>query len=443
MENRILNERYEEAVLGILLTHPIKIYEVSNRISSPKMFSTIPNEEIYKSMLNIMRQEHEPEYLSVIGNLQERGKLDDIGGEERLKHLLNTDAKPNQLSQYVSKVLDAYKARQLLKINSNIPRLLDERPHRVNEVITSLHKELDNLVAEIDNESVSSVADIIDETYNRILERRKNPGIRGISTGFSDVDAHTGGIVEGDIWYIGARPTVGKSSWLTKSFMNAARQGTPVLIFSREMGIHDINERMLSIISQVPALSIRLGTLSDREAEKVMSAKDELKGLPIYIDNNFGGGIDYVTSTIRKYYQLYGIKLVGIDYLQLVVERSELSTHLLGDASRRLKLLANELKIAIVILSQMNRNVESRENKRPLMSDLRQSGNLEEDADVMVALYRDELYNDNSPDKGKIEFIMRKVRNGPVGTAVLNFDETTINIYQEGNRYWNKGEFLG
>jgi replicative DNA helicase len=165
--------------------------------------------------------------------------------------------------------------------------------------------------------------------------------------------------------------------------------------------------------------------LSPEQLEKIGESAKRIKELPIYIDSCFTADIGYLDTTIRKYRQLHNIDTVYVDYVQLMAERNEQSTHEIGRISRRLKLLANELGIGAVLLSQLNREVEHRDDRRPIMSDLRQSGNLEEDADLIAGLYRDEYYFKDSPNKGTIEFIIRKQRNGPIGTIYLNFVDTT------------------
>jgi replicative DNA helicase len=173
---------------------------------------------------------------------------------------------------------------------------------------------------------------------------------------------------------------------------------------------------------------LRLANLTENQLTTVSNTIKEIKDYPIYIDTNFTSTPEYIVSTIRKYHKLYGIKVVHIDYLQLLVERDENSTNELGRLSRQIKLLSNSLGIATVSYSQLNRLVETRVDKRPILSDLRQSGNIEEDADVVIALYRDEVYNPETKYKGVIEFLIRKQRNGPTGVVTGLFDDVTNRI---------------
>jgi replicative DNA helicase len=424
------NNEIETAVLGLLLTNGYAIYDVKRKLK-PHRFSSKSHELIYRAMDSVA-DTTEPNYLLVKSKLIESGTLEQVGGYEYLEALTQHHEDIKSLNEFVRQLNDAYKARRLLTINANIPTYL-QNASMVNEVVSKLAKELSDLVMDADQPDVVLIGDVIDETYERILKKAENPGIDGTSTGFTAIDHMTGGFLGGEIWYIGARPSHGKSTWLIKTAMNVAKQGSPVLIFNREMSPDSIQQRMLSIISGIPLEDIRRGDIKKGQAvEKLDAAREALKDVPIYLDSNFQGEIDYIVSTIRKYHQLYKIKVVGLDYIGLIVERTAgESTHLLGAASRQLKLLSNELNITTIILSQMNRACETRENRRPLMADLRQSGNLEEDADIMVALYRDEVYTPNSPDIGKCEFIIRKARNGPIGTVRLNFDGETVNLLNE------------
>jgi replicative DNA helicase len=430
----------EEAVLGTFLVHSYEAWNYAKDLQ-PYMFNNTSNGAIFGAIQSCITQGMEPTTLAIYGILEDKSHLTMAGGQPYLAALESMHQPPKNLPDLIIRVQNNYKIRKLKQINQTIPELLDENPYKINEVISRLHKSLDDLVSEIGNPDVTKLEDSLDETIAKILERRKNPGIRGISTGMQEVDFMTSGFNSGDVWYIGARPSHGKSAWLIKTSLEVAKEGNAIMLFNREMGRDDINERIISIVSQVPLQDIRLGKIEEGQLNALKKATEIAKRLPIYVDNNFTSGADYIVATIRKYHQLYNIKVVGIDYIQLVVERSAESTHLLGAASRQLKLLAQELGITVIILSQLNRNVEHRDDRRPFMADLRQSGNLEEDADIMVALYRDEMYNDGSPDSGKLEFIVRKSRNGPTGTIVLRFDPETVNITHNKLDSWDEESF--
>lgn len=440
MEN-VSTHNVENAVLGTFLANGYEVWTYAKDLKSD-MFSSDPNRIIWSVIHECSLQGLEPNPVMVTQMLKNRGHLQKVGGETYLDMLVELRQPTNNMASLITSVQDAYKIRRLREINAGIPQLLEEHQD-VNETISRLHVALEKMVSEVGSPDVSKLNETISDTIKKILERRKNPGIRGISTGIGVVDTMTSGFNPGELWYIGARPSHGKTAWLIKTALSVAKEGHGILLFNREMGVDEINERILSIVSKVPLQSIRLGTLKEEDIGPLQRAEKIVKNMPIYVDNNFTRGVDYIIATIRKYHQLYDIKVVGIDYIQLIVERSEQSTHLLGAASRSLKLLANELGITIIILSQLNREVEKREGNRPLMADLRQSGNLEEDADVMVGLYRDEMYNDQSPAAGTLEFLVRKCRNGPTGMQLLRFDEDTVNITgKEELDSWDEESFI-
>lgn len=440
MKSDIFNSDIEIAILNILLKNGYEIFNVFPQVT-PDMFSAEPHRVIYRAMAEVAKRGYDSDKLLVREELIAKDILPMAGGEKYIDEMFAREYNRKSLAEYIQKLQTAYKTRELLALNARIPRYL-ENPYKVDSVISELNKKLNNLVSSVGTPDVSLVSDSVDEVIQEIIKRRESPGIHGISTGFPDVDALTGGLTGGNVWYIGGRPGMCKTVSLTKIEMNVGRQGIPTLLFNREMKRNDMIERMMASISGVPLSNIRQGTLTDAELKKITELREIMKSLPFYIDNNFSGGIDYIIAIIRKYHQLYGIKVVGVDYIQLLVERDVDATQNLGKASRQLKLLASELDITILIVSQLNREVEKRENRRPLMADLRQSGNMEEDADIVIAMYRDEVYNVNSPAAGKLEFIIRKSRNGPIGTVILDFDADTVNLYNGSDDLWNRGAFI-
>ena len=204
--------------------------------------------------------------------------------------------------------------------------------------------------------------------------------------------------------------------------------GIPSLLISREMRRKSLVHRILAIETGIPIYNIHLGMLNQKQLDLIAEKIREIKDYPIHIDTNFSGNLNYVFSTIRRYKKIYGIRVAHIDYLQLLVERSTEMRHDLGQATRGLKLLAEEIEVCSVAYSQLNRELERRPEKRPILSDLKESGTLEDDADVVMFLYRDELYNKDSRHKGELEHIVAKQRNGPIGMVVSTFDKETNRI---------------
>lgn len=422
----MLDHEIETALLSSLLKDSTLIYTAGKRLS-PEMFSSSVHAVIYKAIQNVVKRGVDIDTILLRSELVAMNQFEEVGADAYIKLLEdNTNFKLSSVPNYIDKIHNSFKRRLLLSVSNKIPRLIET--YGVDVVITKINQALDRIVENtLDSETVV-LSDSLEEAVERLRLQMSQEVSSGISTGFVEIDEVTGGYNAGEVWYIGARPSMGKTTFLLKSFLSASSNNVPCLLFSKEMSLNALNNRILSSISGVNSLDMRVGNVSEEEFKKILRAKEQIKEYPLYLDSNFLGDIDYIEATIRRFHHIYGVKLVGLDYIQLLAERSMESTHELGRISRRLKLLSNELNITSVVLSQVNRSCELREDKRPLMADLRQSGNLEEDADLMVALYRDDVYVQNSPREGIMEFIIRKARNGPIGTVDLNFINSTADV---------------
>lgn len=424
-----MNNIYEESeilLIAGIFKFPYRAFDAIKLIK-PVMFSSRPHQNIFRVILNLAQKGIEPSIFLVRAELSQSNMLEESGGEEYITQLSLTESNISNIEEYCRIVESGFKQRELLKIGNEVvtSSLRTDNP---DTVITRTIKNLDKLITDTNNDQIVFLGDILDKLFVVLKDRKENPDKIGIPTGFNIVDAVTTGYQPGELWLIGGRPSMGKTALLYSSFLNAAKLGNPVLLINREMNLLNILERMYSTTTGIPLINIRTGNLSPEQYQKLENARQELKKIPFYIDNSWNGDDTYVVSTIRRYHYMKGVKLVGLDYIQLLAERSMESTHELGRISRNLKLVAGELGISCIVLSQLNRDVEKREDKRPLMSDLRQSGNLEEDADYMIALYRDEVYTVNSRKAGIMEFIIRKARNGPCETFDLAFDPHTVTI---------------
>ena len=421
-----LFEEAEIYYLAILLKNPAYIFDAIKDMRL-YMFSSRVHQSIYKAMMRLAKRGLESSLFLVKTELVAINLLDDAGGDDYLKQLALTPVSANSVDEYKKIIIKGFKQRELQRLGGVIIDRAGEY-NNPDEIISELIKNLDRLIINSSQSEVVQLGDVLDDLFTSLENRKQNKDDDGITTGFPKIDLTTTGYRPGELWLIGARPSMGKTTYLYNSFLEVAKQGKASLIINREMSLHSILERFYSMESRIPLLNIRNGDLSEEQYAKLLLAKDNLKNLPIYIDNSWIGDDNYVISTIRKYQRTKDVKVVGIDYIQLLTERSADSTHELGRISRNLKLLSGELGITTVVLSQLNREVEKRDDKRPLMNDLRQSGNLEEDADYMVALYRDEVYVMNTRKAGILEAIIRKARNGAIGVYELLFDGKTVSI---------------
>lgn len=426
MGNNLFDYDSEVKLLSILMKEPERIYHATTVLRGD-MLSSSPNEVIYNVMTELSNSGIAPSYHVVVAQLENKNLLKEAGGRDYLKMVGEADLKSDAFEVYLENVVNSYKARKLLELSNNLPGIV-EASSDISGLISNIKTRLEQLDTSGGRGGVFTIGDLMSNVWQELVDRFKSPGIRGISTGFPQLDATTGGFVGGQEWIICGRPSHGKSTALLTIAEHLAENEVPTLIFSKEMRYQEICERLVSMRTGIQHQKIETGNLTSDEKKEVKSGLEELSKLPILLDTDFYAGIHYLTGVVRKYHKLKGIQVVGIDYIQLMTERSTEQTAELGRISRELKLLAHDLDITVIALSQLNRLVEHREDKRPILSDLRQSGNLEEDADIVVSVYRDERYNIDPKNEGSIELNVLKHRNGPVGNHFLKFDKDIVKI---------------
>jgi len=392
------------------------------------MFSSKPNQILFKEMVELKEKNLVPDPTLVVQSMKSKNILDDIGGERQIEFLLSKNVAVESFTEFVSIVVTSYKARSYISLTSGVEK--DKiNASNIDEMIMSTRKSLDSLLEARNLENVFHVGDLVKDAYQTILERKNNPGIRGTTWGIPILDKATGGKCSGDLWVIGGRPGMGKTALVCNSVLQDGLAGVPSLLIEREMRNQELLERLVSIDTGIPNTDIRLGVLDNRQTKQIYDSFQKISKLPIYLDTNFMcNDPSYIEGTINKFRTKHGIEIVYLDYIQIATDRDEQQTQAIGRLSRLAKLMSNNLGICFVLLSQLNRNLESREDKRPLMSDFKMSGALEEDPDFAVGLYRDEHYNKETKHKNKMEFIVLKHRNGPSGTVPLSFDGPSYRI---------------
>jgi replicative DNA helicase len=414
----IFSHEPELAVLSINLKNPTLV----NLSSGPRfyMFSSIPHQVIYKEMEDLYEKNLVADSSLVVASLESSGTLNKAGGKEYIEYLLGLDYPEANLSEYVRILQQSYKARMAITAVSTF-KTSEITTDNVDTLMSTLKRSIDNITETSGGSATVHIGDNMKEFTDTVISRVSNPGIRGFSWGISDIDITTGGKSAGDLWIIASRPSMGKTAVICNSLLKDGENGVPSILFEKEMNYQSLVERLVAIDTGIPLQNIRMGILNQEQLKLILASGKKIKEYPIYIDTNFKSDVYYLESTISRHQKVNGIKNVYLDYLQLFAERDDNQTHELGRISRTLKLLSTELNICTIAVSQLNRMVEMRDNKRPFLSDLRQSGNLEEDADFVVGLYRDDYYNTESSAKGLLEFIVLKARNGPVGTLTLKF----------------------
>lgn len=422
----LFNHDAETAVLSIILKNPSLVYGLINL--KYYMFSVKSNEVIYRAVEDIIEKGLLPECRLIESYLDSEKQLESSGGKEYLVYLQEYNVDEKNLKEFERLVISSYKARSLIKLTSGLePGYITSA--NIDSIISNFRASLDNISESGVGESTQSLDSLVSSSWDEIYSRAQAPGIRGVTSGIDDIDLIISGLNPGEPWVIGARPGMGKTAIAVNMALKGAQKDVKSLIFSLEMSKQSIIERMLAIETNIPLTpNIRMGQLTRENLELISSTLHDFKSLPILIDANFTPSLEYLESTIRKYKKTHDIDVVYIDYLQLLTERGNDATHEIGRITRSIKLLSNELNLSFVVLSQLNRNLEMRDNKRPILADFRQSGNIEEDFDLAIGLYRDSVYNKNTKEKDLLEFIINKNRNGPIGTIPLKFNENTIKI---------------
>jgi replicative DNA helicase len=416
-------------ILAGIFKNPTEIYRLSDL--KPMMFSSKNYQIVYKTMLEIVDAGQEPDYSLTKTWLKSMGKLDEAGGDVTLNYIREHDVRPDSIVSYSNAVINASKAKGLLILGNKIPSIIENR-ESVDSALSAVREELDKLTMSTTTGEVYQFGDYVKQGMDRLTKKIFGEELAGISTGYKSIDANTAGFTAGDMWFIAARPGHGKTSLALNMALELGMKGIPSIFFELEMNKQALFERTLAIKTGIPVIEIRLGKdLSPIQIEMIHNAAEEIRHYPIFVDTNFSGDITYVSNMIRKYVRIHNIKVAFLDYIQLLAERGSDATHELGKISRELKLISGELNITSVILSQVNRNSESRDDKRPMLSDIRQSGNIEEDADLVGVLFRESMYAEKAVAAvEKLEFIIRKQRNGPVGDILMAFDKQSNRVLE-------------
>lgn len=424
------NQSYdaEVALLSIIIKNSDRVFSI--RYVKSHMFSSNPHRILFDVISDLLSKNLVPDYGLLVSNLKSRGILDQVGGEEYLKFLANQSYDPQNLEEFERIVINSFKATAVIKVSKQSYDTLLSVPSEVDNVTATMRETLDKLDSSSNVDNTESISDCIDAELIELKKRLDLPGVNGKSTGLKTLDLVTNGFSPGDLWVLAGRPSSGKTAVMCNMALSGKNKS---LIFSLEMRKQTLMERFIAIKTGVSLSDIRLGMIDKKNLDKIIDSINDIKSAPIFVDSNFSANIDYIVSVIRKYKRLYDIDIVFIDYIGLLVKDVVNETQEIGKITRRLKLLANDLGIAIVILSQLNRKVEERDDKRPILSDLRQSGDLEQDPDVVIMFYRDEYYNKDTKDKNQIEFLIRKQRNGEVGVLFYRFFPNTNKVEESAH----------
>jgi replicative DNA helicase len=415
----------EEAILGGILLDPEAMSRVLE-ILRPEAFYISAHQEIYRAAIALQAQGRPTDLMSLTSWLHDHGSLEKVGGQARLAELVDRTISAVNIDQYAQLVMEKYLRRKLIQVGNEVAQLGYETNMPLEKVLDQSEQKIFNVTQARPQQSLAATADILTTTFSDIESRSLGLVLPGISCGFYDLDAMTQGFQRSDLIIAAGRPSMGKTSFVLNIARNiAAFHKLPIAVFSLEMSKEQLVYRLLSSEAQVESGRLRAGRISQNEWEPLGHAISVLSQLPIFIDDTPNISVAEMRSKSRRLQaeQAGALGLILVDYLQLMEgSGSDNRVQELSKVTRSLKGLARELQVPIIALSQLSRGVESRTNKRPMMSDLRESGSIEQDADLIMMLYRDEYYNPDTPDRGIAEVIITKHRNGPVGTVKLLFE---------------------
>lgn len=418
------NIEAEEAILGGILIDPDAIARIAE-VMRPEFFSFTAHKTIYKAALSLFTQ-NKPIDLTVVTDwLVDHNQLEAIGGISKLAQLVDHTVSAVNIDQYTELVAQKYQRRKLIEAGNNIVKLGHETGTPLETVLDLAEQEIFGITQERVRQDLVQIGETLNQTFHQLEQLSEGLTTPGIPCGFYDLDAMTGGFQRSDLIIVAARPGIGKTSLCTNIAHHIASQKKLVAFFSLEMSKEQLVQRILSGEAKVESNRLRSGRIGEGEWERISRAIGELSELPLFIDDTPNITVTEIRSKSRRLQAEQGgeLGMLVIDYLQLM-EGSSPNNRVqeLSQITRSLKGLARELNVPIVALSQLNRGVEARQDKRPLMSDLRESGALEQDSDLILMLYRDEYYNPDTPDRGIAEVIITKHRHGPTGTIKLLFD---------------------
>lgn len=422
------NTEAEASLLGAVLIDPDAIVKIADTIS-PTDFYDERHQRIYEAVQQLYERHSPVDVLTLSDQLKAAGFLDMVGGSAYLTELTNFVPTAAHVQQYAEIVAEKALRRRLIKASEEIVGLGFDEAQGLRELIEVAESRLFDVSQKHIKQDVTSLETILTESFDRLDELHKDKGrIRGVPTGFKDVDDKLAGFQKSDLIILAARPSMGKTALALNFAHNVALKGElPVLVFSLEMSKEQLVDRMLAMESGVDAWALRTGNLTDADFEKIGQAMGSLSEAQIYIDDSPGITVSDLRTKARREAHQHPLGLIIVDYLQLMSGGSKFGGDFnrvqeISEISRGLKGIARELNLPVLALSQLSRSVENRSPQIPQLADLRESGSIEQDADVVAFIYREEYYNPETDRKNITDLLIKKHRNGPTGGVELYFE---------------------
>ena len=418
----------EQSVLGAVFIAPDTIISLADELV-PDDFYKPANKIVFKTMLSLLEKGEPIDATTMVSALTNQGDISKIGGMNYVVELVNSTPTSKNVEHYAKLVKEKATLRKVISGLSESLSSAYQGDVSISDIIAKTEKSMLDISNQNTGTGFRNVADILD-THMQIVETRSQTDgfVTGMSTGFVGLDKITTGLHEGNLIILAARPAMGKTALaLNVAKYVATIERKPAVIFSLEMGAEELIERMLASEGMVPAYHLKTGNLSTDEWKRLVQAQNNLYDAPIFVDDTAGIRISEIRSNARKLDQeMGGLGVIIIDYLQLITgAKGENRQQIVSEISRELKILAKDLKVPVIALSQLSRAVEQRQDKRPMLADLRESGSIEQDADIVAFLYRDAYYQKEQADSQEAnnvtELILEKNRHGSLGTVKLYF----------------------
>jgi replicative DNA helicase len=417
----------EISLLGAVLIDEDVLTRVSDKLAADDFYDK-RHQIIYAAVLRLYEHHKPVDLLTLSDELKKKSELDDSGGTQYLTDLSNQVPTAAHAEHYAEIITQNAMRRRLISASGHIAELGFDESRNTDELLESAEAQLFAVSDKALRQDLASIEQILTESFDRMEELHRNKeGLRGVRTGFRDLDNLTAGLQRSDLIILAARPAMGKTTLVTNLAYNIATiEKQAVLFFSLEMSKEQLVDRMLADAAGVDAWNIRTGKLTDDDFEKISQAMGEMAEAPIYIDDTPGLNVLELRTKARRAMHEHPLGLIIIDYLQLMQGSGRNSgfdnrVQEVSEISRGLKLIARELNVPVIALSQLNRSVESRNPPVPMLSDLRESGSIEQDADIVAFIYREAYYNPETERQNITDIIIAKHRNGPTGKVELYF----------------------
>lgn len=436
------NIEAEQSVLGAMILSRNAVDIALQNLSSD-YFYTKEHQLIFAAIENLVSNQMSVDITTLTAYLVEKNELDEVGGVEYLTNISQAVYSSANIDYYIKIINEKAMVRRLIDVSEKLASKGYEDSISALDLAQEAERKILEVTAYKKVTDFKKSSDVLRDVHENLIEiSKQKDGLSGVATGFKGIDRLTNGLQKGDLIILAARPSVGKTAFALNLAQNAAHiSNVPVAIFSLEMGADQLVKRMLSAAGRIDGAKLRDGRLSDEDWLRYSKASATLSKDEIYIDDTPNLKVIEIASKCRKLQREHGLGLVVIDYLQLISgpDNSRESRQLeVSEISRSLKGLARELKVPVVALSQLSRAVEQRHDKRPIMSDLRESGAIEQDADIVAFLHRDDYYNaEDSEHPGEVEVIFGKHRNGATGVVILTFEKDYNKFLNLENRYDN------